>query len=347
MLNVLVVGASGYIGWAAAEQLFLAGDHEVFGLAPTHSAGYRLAAKELIPLVGKITDRDSVLDVVQRGDIDIIVECTSFNDSTTKPGIFAAVEAAGRVLLEQQRSSGVKRRPARKLGFVTVTGIWAHGSSEDPAGTFEPGLEGSILTNPPDGLVAARESYEDSVLAARDVLDVGIIRVPFVFGRGGSAWTRALAPLIQTMQTQPDEIVVPVAPRTMVNFVNVVDVGLAVEKLVCRLHLISGTSVVPLFAISSDHFDFQDICVADAKLFGCRGTVVLRKSTDVTGRDGGDAFLEKIGRVSEMESAHARTVLGWYPRRPGFVTRTNIYVNSFLAIQAMAKGAREKVVQSA
>jgi nucleoside-diphosphate-sugar epimerase len=346
MLNVLVVGASGYIGSSAAEQLFLAGDHEVFALAPTQSAGYRLAAKELIPLVGKITDKDSVLDVVRRGNIDIIVECTSFNDATTKPNIFAAVEAAGREMLEEWKSGGSKR-PPKKLGFVTVTGIWAHGSSEDPACTFEPGVDGSIRTNPPDGLVAARESYEDAVLGARDILDVGIIRTPFVFGRGGSAWTRALGPLIQAMSTQPDEIVVPVAPRTIVNFINIIDVGLAIEKLVSRLHLISGTSVVPLFPISSDRFDFQDICHADANLFGCRGTVVLRKSTDPTGKDGSDAFLDKIGRTSEMESAHARTVLGWYPKRPGFVARTNIYANSYLAIQAMAKEAREKAEKSA
>ena len=341
MLNILIVGPTGYVGESATEQLFLAGNHEIFGLASNQSAGYRLAAKEIIPIVGKVSDADSVTDAVRQGNIDIIVDTTSFNDKTAKPTIFSAVYAAGQQLLASQST---KTSPPKKVGFITVTGIWTHGSNEDPGCSFKLGKEGSIMTTPPEGLQKAREDYEDSVLAAREVLDVGIIRPPFIFGRGGSAWTRALLPLVQALdaQPQPEQIRVPVTPHTMVNFVNIIDVGTAVEKLVNRLHSISGTSVVPLFELVSDRFDFQDICVADSKLFGCTGTIMQNKSTDATGRDGGDVFLERIGRTDNMDSSKARLELGWVPQRPGFVRRTNIYAHSFLAIRALAKEEREK-----
>jgi hypothetical protein len=286
------------------------------------------------------------LDAVRQGNIDIIVDTTSFNDNTAKPTIFAAVYAAGQQLIASQ---SIKKTPPKKLGFITVTGIWAHGSNEDPGCSFKLGKEGSIAETPPEGLPKAREDYEDSVLAAQEVLDVGIIRTPFMFGRGGSAWTKALTPLIQALeaQPQPEQIHVPVTPHTMVNFVNIIDVGTAVEKLVNRLHSISGTSVVPLFELVSDRFDFQDICVVDSKLFGCTGTIVQYKSTDAAGSDGGDVFLERIGRTDDMDSSKARLVLGWVPQRPGFVRRTNIYANSFLAIRALVKEEREKGGKSA
>ena len=45
MLNVLVIGPTGYVGSSAVGHLFRAGNHQIFGLAETTLAGYRLAAK--------------------------------------------------------------------------------------------------------------------------------------------------------------------------------------------------------------------------------------------------------------------------------------------------------------
>jgi hypothetical protein len=338
MLNVLIIGPTGYVGFSAFGHLFRAGSHKVFGLAETKSEGYHLAAKEIIPIVGKVTNKESVLDVVRRENIHIIIDTSSFNDIKIKPTIFSAVVSAGRQILSEH----TKKRPAKKLGFITLTGIWSHGSSEDPGCTFHLGKEGSLLTDPPVGLVEAREEYEDSVLGAKDVLDVSIIRPAFIFGRGGAAWTRFLAPLVQAKESQPENIDVSITPGTFGNFINIDDVGNAVEKAVNRLHWISGTSVDPIFEISSDRFDLHDLLVADAKIFGCKGSVAQHKSDDNTGKDGGDEFLRRIGISDTMDSSKARNVLNWSPKKSGFVAGTHVYANSYLASLEIAKEERQK-----
>jgi len=95
MLNVRIVGPTGYVGNSACEQLFLAGNREIFRLVASQSAGYYLAAKDILPMVGNVHNEEAVLHVVRQGNIDIIVDTSSFNGMITKQSISKAVFAAG------------------------------------------------------------------------------------------------------------------------------------------------------------------------------------------------------------------------------------------------------------
>ena len=338
MLNVLVIGATGYIGDGAAHEMYRAGNHEVFGLAGTASEGYRLQRDEINPAVGSIKDADSVYDLIEEYNIHVIVDTYSFNETKTKPALFEAIKAAGARLLNES-----KRAKPQKLGFVTISGIWTHGTSEDPYAQFKVGEAGSLLsTDPSPDLLPAKSLYEESILSSTDILDIAILRPAMVFARGGSAWTRVLSPLVAARTDQPATITVPVTPGTFFNFVHVDDVATAISLAVDRIHLFNGTSVEPVFDLVSDRFDLRDLLVADARIFGCEGTVEQVKSRDESGRDGGDVFCERIGRRDDMDSKKAEIVLGWVPRRPGFVAKTHIYANSFLAGLKIAEEERER-----
>ena len=337
MLNVLIIGPTGYVGSSATQHLYRSGNHQIFGLASTESDGYRLQRDETIPLVGNATDPSSLLSVIRQGKIQIVVDTTSFNDFGTKQKILAAVRSASKVLISESKKS----KP-EKLGFITISGIWSHGSTEDPNGSFKLGQAGSLLnTNPPAGLLAAKAEYDDSALASTHVLSVAILRPAFIFARGGAAWTRFLAPLVAAQESGSTEpIEVPITPNTFANFVHIDDVGSAVDLAVNKLHVINGTDLEPTFDLVADRFDIIDLLAADARIFGCKGKVVQSASTDKEGTDGGDVFLERIGRSDDMDASKAKLILGWQPKRPGFVAGTNLYANSYLAALKIAEEER-------
>ncbi len=55
MPNVLIIGATGYIGSAVAAALLRSGQHTVYGLARTDSSAQALTQNEIIPI---FYDRD-------------------------------------------------------------------------------------------------------------------------------------------------------------------------------------------------------------------------------------------------------------------------------------------------
>jgi len=184
MPNVLIIGPTGFIGSHLCDQLVRSGSHSVFGLTPTECKGFHLALRKIIPVVGTIGDSTSALQLIEKHNIDIVVDTHSFNDEKTKPALFETILAAGKDLLKTTPTDSFKKQ---QLGFITISQIWSHGSTEDPFGSFEPPSLESLGTTPPPNLPPAKQKYEHSVLAARDSLDIAIIRPQFVFGRGGAA----------------------------------------------------------------------------------------------------------------------------------------------------------------
>ena len=65
MLNILVIGATGYVGEGATKEMYRAGNHEIFGLAATESEGYRLQRDEINPAVGSVKDAESVYTLIK------------------------------------------------------------------------------------------------------------------------------------------------------------------------------------------------------------------------------------------------------------------------------------------
>ncbi|PTB52986.1 hypothetical protein M431DRAFT_557629 [Trichoderma harzianum CBS 226.95] len=241
MPNVLVIGPTGYVGSALSEQLIRSGDHYVYAASQSEEEGFRLATNEIIPLKGSLDSPQAAFELISSNKIDVIVDTTSYNNKTTKSRLLSTIVDAEKIRREQLSKDKHPIQP--KLGFVTVSGIWTQGSTEDPYGSFQKMTAESQSAVPEEGLNESKLLYEQEVLASRAILDVAVIQPSFIWARGGASWTRILGPL------------------------------LAVNKL----QLINGNSVHPVFELVGDQFPIGLLFERDAHYFGCKRKAELYK----------------------------------------------------------------------
>ena len=78
MLNILVVGATGYIGSALTSSLTRSGDHHVYGLARTAEKALQLTKEEVTPIIGDINS-PSLLSAIEDLHIDVVVDVSGAN----------------------------------------------------------------------------------------------------------------------------------------------------------------------------------------------------------------------------------------------------------------------------
>ncbi|KAL7931452.1 NAD(P)-binding protein [Trichoderma chlorosporum] len=329
MPNVLVIGPTGYVGSALSEQLIRSGDHYVYAASESDEKGFKLALSEIIPIKGRLDSPQAAFDLINSNRIDVIVDTTSYNDKTTKSGQLSIIVEAEKIRQQQISKSKYPNQP--KLGFVTVSGIWTQGSTEDPYGSFQPMDAEAKSVLPEEGLIESKLLYEQEVLDARSVLDVAIIQPSFIWARGGAAWTRILGPLVEGARTgSTDAIKIAVDPQDQIYcFTNIDDVAAAIELAVNKLQLINGNSVHPVFELVGDQFPIGLLCERDAFYFGCKGKVELHKPEKI-------GFLDTIGGNHNANRTKAEQILGWYPKKRYFLRDTFIYANSFMAALALA-----------
>lgn len=160
-MQVLLTGATGYIGSAVADALRGAG-HEVSGLARSDASAARLTAMGIRPVPGDMVDPATV--VVAAREAEGVISAATTND----PGADSAAVAA---LLGALRGSG---KP-----FVYTSGIWTYGDTG-----------GRVVTETgpatPVPLVAWRTPVERAVLqSAGDGIRSVVIQPAVVYGRAG------------------------------------------------------------------------------------------------------------------------------------------------------------------
>lgn len=330
MPNVLVIGPTGYVGSALSEQLIRSGDHYVYAASQSEEEGFRLATNEIIPLKGSLDSPQAAFELISSNKIDVIVDTTSYNNKTTKSRLLSTIVDAEKIKREQLSKDKHPIQP--KLGFVTVSGIWTQGSTEDPYGSFQKMTAEAQSAVPEEGLNESKLLYEQEVLASRAILDVAIIQPSFIWARGGASWTRILGPLVEGARTGSTDVMsIAVDPEDqMYCFTNIDDVAVAIELAVNKLQLINGNSVHPVFELVGDQFPIGLLFERDAHYFGCKGKAELYKP-EKTG------FLDIIGGNHNANRTRAEQILGWYPKKRYFLRDTFIYANSFMAALALAK----------
>ncbi len=126
-----------------------------------------------------------------------------------------------------------------KLGFIYRSGKWVHGSSHSPVNDLMPVGTPKASVLPPE-LVAWRMEVEEGVLAARDLLNLMLIRPALMYGSSYVIWTSLFEPLHKAAQSQPqpDAVRVPADEDSRPGLVHVNDVAssshAAIEKLNTR-----------------------------------------------------------------------------------------------------------------
>ncbi|WP_203737318.1 NAD-dependent epimerase/dehydratase family protein, partial [Actinoplanes italicus] len=157
-MDILLTGATGYIGSAVRAALAAAG-HTVTALVRSDEAADRVAAAGVQPVIGDMVDAELVRGLA--GKSDGVIHTASPGDATS-----AEAEAAFADAVLAGINDGV---------FVRTGGVWVHGSGV--------ALTEETPRNAPP-IVAWREEIDRRVLAASGVRAV-LIEPGVVYGHGG------------------------------------------------------------------------------------------------------------------------------------------------------------------
>ncbi len=160
-MNILLTGATGYIGSVVAEALIAAG-HSVTGLARSDAAAGQMSLKGITPLRGDLTSPATLTEGAKAAD-SVIHAGTTNDGRLDREAVRAMLDAVG--------GTG---KP-----FMYTSGIWVLGNTGDT-----PADESAPLH--PIALVAWRPAVEAMVLeATKQNVRAIVIRPAIVYGRGG------------------------------------------------------------------------------------------------------------------------------------------------------------------
>ena len=194
-MKVLVTGATGYIGSAAAKALHARG-HEVLGLARSERSAAKLRQMGLDAVMGDFGDSSSLAHAIATSDVDAVVSTASVGASQgDNAETFARDRAAVRVMQEALGGTG------KALVFTSgsaVFGVFNGGDATEvvydedaalplPEEVFAPrsARVHPMLVAGLGEAMAARVETENVVLADPDVRGI-VVRPGLVYGYGGS-----------------------------------------------------------------------------------------------------------------------------------------------------------------
>lgn len=113
MVNILVIGATGYLGQALTQSLIRSGSHRVYGLARNSEKARTLSRDEVIPILGSISDNTTFLKALDSYQINIVVDVAGAHQESHS--LIAELKKVGAARLEAAKSAGIS---IPKLGFI-------------------------------------------------------------------------------------------------------------------------------------------------------------------------------------------------------------------------------------
>ncbi|KAK0705721.1 hypothetical protein B0T21DRAFT_377445 [Apiosordaria backusii] len=196
-LNVLVIGANGYLGTAICNAFLRTGSptshppafFRVYGLVRRESAARRLAINEVIPIVGSLSDKDVLLRaVLSHSHVwDVIVTCTE-PSRNTEAEHWDDLLGLIQVLSKESASRGVRPLVLWSSGCKDYGMTGLHGDKN-----LTPHAEESPLQLHP--IIRGRMDAALRVLevagAEGSDFDAAVVRATPVFGYSGSYYGAA------------------------------------------------------------------------------------------------------------------------------------------------------------
>ncbi|KAI0450473.1 hypothetical protein F5B21DRAFT_490629 [Xylaria acuta] len=208
MPKVLILGA-GYLGLAVGQALLRSGNHSVFATTRNGDKVKSLTANEIIPIKGDATDSKFLIHVIAAYHIDVVIDTTqAYGDAGS---ILSSIVQAARNRVDTLAKD---KAIGPKLGFIYTSGSWVHGSPDRRVSDVTvPGT--SLAPAKPATAVGWRPAHEQAILAARDVLDVAVLRPGSIYGQ--SSWVFGIwwDPLLAASKSgSQDPVGVPVDAKT-------------------------------------------------------------------------------------------------------------------------------------
>ncbi|PLB47422.1 NAD dependent epimerase/dehydratase family protein [Aspergillus steynii IBT 23096] len=319
MPNVLIVGATGYLGLSLAKSLLQTGAYTVWGTARSPEKAKTLLVNEVSPVEQDITNSEALSEFIATNSIDIVVDASSAYEQSGQ--ILAGVVNASKA---RQEALAKENIISPKLGFVYISGTWVHGSPATRVSDLAP-VGSKLSAGKPATAVAWRPAHEQAILAARDTLDVAIARPGALYGRSSwvfDTWWRVLLEARQTDNTATVQVPADRAART--GIVHVDDAAAAIRSIIDRLDGRLGSW--PVFDLVTETLSVVEIMEA------AKAVLEVKAPLEYTGTHG-NPFLEALSLICNTNASHARIVLGWEPKRVEFLLNVAVFVKAWQASQ--------------
>jgi nucleoside-diphosphate-sugar epimerase len=317
MVNILVIGATGYIGKALCQSLVQSGDHRVHGLARTLDKAKSLIRDEVVPIIGSISETAELSKAIVDNQIDTVVDLSGTSNGTYV--LLSMLKEIAGTRLQAATQANVR---ISKLGFIYCSGTWVHGSSNSQVNDLMP--VGVLAPTPPAKITSWRPQLEQEIISSSNILNVMVIRPCLVYGRSSAIWSTLFQPIYQAVQNEAAEAIVAAEPPSRPGLVHVDDVASGFHAAIDKLPLVSDSGVYPIFDLFTSQESMRDILETVAKELGFKGTVKLAGCGD-------DNFAEAMSTSGNCNSGRAKQILGWQPKKYGFVQGMDIYVKAWVA----------------
>ncbi|TDL25805.1 NAD-binding protein [Rickenella mellea] len=296
-MKVLVLGATGFLGFPVA-QAFVRSGHEVWGQTRSQSKAKLLASEEIIPLIADPSNGSAWTEAAEK--VDVVINCIGGND------IVALTQKVYQVITEASKKARGTSLP--KLTYICVSGAWVYG--DDRTNLVS---ERSPLNNPA-ALVKWRPEEEARVLKSTQ-FDGIVVRPSALYGRSGSSTHMLFAQAAQgKIEWGGDK-------RGRLASIHVDDAAELFVRIAEAAPICKGV----IFDASNN----QTESVED----------VLSKIVEVSGAEGysfhepGNIFELALATTSLIRPSLGRALLGWAPKKAGFVDGMKTYYASWQAAQ--------------
>jgi len=283
-MSVFVAGANGYIGFAVA-QVFRQNGYRVYGLIRKQEQSRRLAAEEIIPVVGDASKPETYVNALKHSGIVID---TSFDSSNpTHNHIFEAAKKHS--------------PPHGKKIFIYTSGILVHGHHEEI-------VTEEVMDSPP-GFMQSRANFEVEVANAKEVHGI-VIRPGFVYGYAGGNGGTHISEKVFNIAANNGKIVLLGKKERRHSWVHIHD--LANGYFLAAKHHTTATGQI--FDIASDAPTYEEIYKKIAVVAGHKDAELVVQPFPADLAWG--PLLNQTVRVSYKK---AQNLLGWTPLHPNVI----------------------------
>ncbi len=281
-MNVLVIGATGYIGTAVDEALTRHG-HCVVATARSEAAAARLQARGTASVDADVAKPQTLVAPIRAADA--VVYCVAITDADPWSVDHKALKQIAKALAGSEKT------------FVYVSAAWIYGYTGS-----EPVDEAAPLHAPP--FVARRIELERTSL---DMTRIGVralnVRPGIVYGRGGGVPSM----FVQSARERGAATILGDGDNHWAT-IDVADLGELIALAVER-----GRPGRAYNAVNDDWFKMREIAEAASRGAGAGGALAIVPET-MMGQYG-----ECLRLDQRLSAARAKTDLDWSAKRPSIV----------------------------
>ncbi len=299
-MRIFVTGATGFIGYAVATELARAG-HTVHGLSRDPKKAARLAASEVLPVIGDMADPDSYRDAAR--EAQILIHCGAEYSAR----FMELDRRTALALLDAGHAAGLPRL------FIYTSGCWLYGDTGNDA------ADESSHLRPPAMLVPRAETETTILSRGTGQLRAIILRPGCVYGGAGSltaSWFRSAE------KEGAARIVGDGQVRWAM--VHLSDLA-AAYRSAAESHY--GGEVFNI----TDRSRFTVLECARAASTAANGSGKVTTTPVAEAAKSMGPIAECLALDQHLDSSKAMRLLGWNPRHGGFVDGVRRYYESWKA----------------